>query len=135
MKKKDTLTVIEAEVLHSMATKMVGRCYTHNQKSYSAQLSGISIELCVRSNNYLAIAQGRLPSPEYHSDAFEVELSIMNEYDSAIKSIENANPLTCGIMHHMETDDTEDVPFTSKSEWTVFGALVVATIVSFWWVY
>lgn len=134
MKKKDTLTPVEAEVLHNMANKLIARCHAHNDNKYSAQLNGICAELCARSTDYLAIAQGRMPSPEYRNDALEVELGIIREYDCSIKSIE-AGKTTGFSTIYDESDDNENIICNSTTEWTVFGLLVAATIVSFWWAY
>lgn len=135
MKKKDTITTIEAEVLHSMANKLIARCHVQNQKQYSAELNGICIDLSARSSNYLAISQGRMSSPIYNNDAFEIELEVLNSYDVIIKGFEVPRPRVLSSIYDVEDAGDENAQWNSKSEWIVFVGLLVLTAISFWWVY
>lgn len=135
MKKRDTINIVEAEALHNMANKLIARCHAQNQKQYSGELNGICIDLCARSSNYLAISQCRLSSPIYNNDAFEIELEILHSYDAAIKDFEVPKRSVLSSIHDVEDIEDKDVPYNSKTEWIVFGGLLVVAALSFWWVY
>lgn len=129
MKNQNGITVIEAEVLHNMALKLITRCHTKNAKDYSPTVNGILIDLTQRANNYLAIAQGRKISPHYNRDPFDVELGILTDYDNTLTKAEKELAGPRFAIEDWDASDDLDSNAANRTELITIAILGVVAIV------